>query len=121
MPVVKFEKYRSTLYEWYRKKGRGGIDAYVLEKNSFSINGLDSHCSLDGGIHVDRSRVMPVKKDGYIIGVIDDENDKGRVHLSRFAYKHYALAIERIVKRNLVLSCTAIFAVGVAVGSKARM
>jgi len=121
MPVLKFEKYRSTLYEWYRKKGQGGIDAFVLEKNSFSINGLDSHCSLDGGIHVDRSRVMPVKKDGYIIGVIDDENDKGRVHFSRSGYEHYALVIERFVKRNLVLSFMTVFAVGVAVGSKASM
>lgn len=121
MPVLKFEKYRSALNEWYNKKGRDGLDGYVLEKNSFSINGLESHCSVDGGIHVDRSRVKPVERDGYVLGVLDDdeEDSKGRILLSRLGCKQYAKTLERLVKRNLALSCVAIFAVGVGVGIKA--
>lgn len=117
MPILTHVKYRSSLDEWFCKRGQDGMDAYRLEKNSFSINGLNSHCSLDGG--VDES-IMAVRKDGYILGVM--KNSQVSSSLKKYLVKtskRIAVKVERYMTQHLYLTCLTTLVVGIAIGKAA--
>ena len=40
VPLMSFDRHRSTLDEWAERKGRDGIRAYWAEKNATSLDGL---------------------------------------------------------------------------------
>lgn len=40
VPLMRYEAERSQLFDWAKKKGPAGLDAYRKEKNSRSIDGL---------------------------------------------------------------------------------
>ncbi|KAA8491728.1 Pyridoxamine 5'-phosphate oxidase family protein ustO [Porphyridium purpureum] len=67
MPVMTFEKYRTTLDEWTQHKGPDGMNEYRTLKNSFSIDGLPSLALLRNDAPVD---IVPVPEGGYILGKV---------------------------------------------------
>lgn len=73
MPIMKFEKYRETLYEWTEKKGKGGIFDYITLKNSFSIDGLPSLALL----REDAPATKPILEEGYVVGKPYDGPKRG--------------------------------------------
>lgn len=74
MPVMKFERYRTTLEDWTEKKGNDGMREYRIEKNSFSIDGLPSVTSMDPTSY--GPMIKQVSKNGYFYGeVVGEENE----------------------------------------------
>ena len=41
VPLMPFDRHRTTMDEWSERKGRAGIEAYWAEKNAASIDALD--------------------------------------------------------------------------------
>jgi len=68
LPIMRFDRYRETLNEYFDKKGCDGAKQYQIEKNSFSIDGMKSltHWNVDSS----REKVLSISKDGYYFGKI---------------------------------------------------
>jgi len=64
LPVLEFQKYRTTLDEITEKEGPDGIFDYCTKKNSFSIDGLPSLALL----RKKAPNVKIVKEEGYYFG-----------------------------------------------------
>uniref|UniRef100_A0A7R9ZS91 Pyridoxamine 5'-phosphate oxidase N-terminal domain-containing protein n=1 Tax=Craspedostauros australis TaxID=1486917 RepID=A0A7R9ZS91_9STRA len=71
MPIMGFEKYRTTLDDLTGKWSPQAVQDYSIKKNSFSIDGLPS---ISHQRHGDK-KLVPYAEDGYIFGKEGDGDD----------------------------------------------
>lgn len=69
MPIMNFDRYRTTLDDWCENKGQDGIEQYSLTKNSFSIDGMPSIAVIKLRQYTGENyRINPKPTDGYVYG-----------------------------------------------------
>lgn len=66
LPVMTYQKTRSTLHEYTDRKGLEGMKDYCIQKNSFSIDGLASVAQLRFRDKI----IVPKPEEGFIYGAV---------------------------------------------------
>jgi hypothetical protein len=107
MPIMEFQKYRTTLDEFVEKQGQKGMFDYTTKKNSFSIDGLPSL----GQLRHDAPTIEACPEEGYIYGKIIRQSGAHVILQSK------SPQTTSLRTYYLVLFVLSIFVLGVSVGA----
>jgi Pyridoxamine 5'-phosphate oxidase len=117
LPIMDFNKFRTTLTECNEREGKEGVFNYQTLKNSYSIDGLPSLALLRKDAP---PNIVPIYEDGYILGKEEQQLSKIKNKNQRLQLRQYHSSIlsKRIYisVRDLVITVTMIFVAGMIVG-----
>jgi hypothetical protein len=109
LPIMTYQKTRSTLHEYTDRKGLEGMNDYCIYKNSFSIDGLASVAQLRFRDKI----IVPKPEEGYIFGAVTGTTPEIQRKLVSF---HPIIAKTRDALLASLLQGLTFFLAGVAVG-----
>ena len=117
LPVMAYQKTRTTLNEHAERLGAQKIKEYSLCNNSFSIDGLPSLAHLRNP----EVTIAPKRQDGYVRGeaiALNENQPQARPKVIAYQHvgKHAEVESIKIALVNLVLCCLSIFGAGALFG-----
>jgi len=117
LPVMKHERYRSTLMETYDSWGKAKLDSYSTERNAYSIDGLPSLalCRKDGP-----GNLQPVLENGFYMGKQLDGVDGVINSTKNLLLRRFSGNCTTIRLHHALLAVVSSLVLGIAIGIQVR-
>lgn len=112
LPIMTYQKTRSTLHEYTDRKGLEGMNDYCLYNNSFSIDGLASVAQLRFRDKI----IVPKPEEGFVHGAVAGSTPEGQRKLVSYHQPVKSISKTRDAFLASFLQGVMIFVTGVVVG-----